>query len=283
MNTMLDQIMKAYDSGKTSDADDLWVKADPHFNVAIQACTKDNIYDEYKALDKYTKSILNGKDADKFMDARYKKYKAMIDQRSGFMLDSWKNGNPFNAGYYDGQIAQYMGLVKSPYDDEVEDLARDVLAPAKFLAGWLYGVSGQTIDTRDALTECFKADEDLMNDVYDGMQHYFDGEKSAGDKDWIAARKLFPHALADCDKDITDALTSWSKKMDEMIHKKEWDTAEDKIYQDNKTVIDWNNSNSFTTWNNGVPFQTGMFTGANDKIFLDATKDLTIPVFHPIM
>ena len=281
LNTMLDTIMADYKKGDTKDADSLWEKADPHFAVSLQKCTKDSIYDEYKDLDKYTKDVMNRKDAKDFLEARYKKYKAMIDQRAGFMIDSWTNGVYFDAGMYNGQINQYMGLVKSPYDEELEaDKKRDELAPGKFLAGWLYGISGRTLDARDAITKCFTANDDLTNDVYDGMEAYIAGDQSSGDKDWIEARKLFPQALAKCDSDITDALVKWSKKMDEMVHMHDWDNIEEKIYEAHKDVVDFNAKNSYKTWTEGVPFQSGMFIGENDKIFLDATKD-NIAVFHP--
>ena len=177
LNDMLDTIMADYKKGDISAGDAEWEKADPHFDVSLQKCTKNSIYDEYKELDKYAKDVLSAKDADKFLEARYKKYKAMIDQRSGFMIDSWTNGVYFDAGMYNGQINQYMGLVKSPYDDELEaDSKRDPMAPGKFLAGWLYGISGRTLDARDAITKCFTANDDLMNDVYDGMEAYIAGD-----------------------------------------------------------------------------------------------------------
>ena len=65
LNTMLDTIMADIGEGKTEDADKLWEKADPHFNVALQKCSKESVYDEYKNLDKFTKDALNAKDAQK--------------------------------------------------------------------------------------------------------------------------------------------------------------------------------------------------------------------------
>ena len=105
LNDMLNNIMADVKSGKISDADDLWEKSESHFDVSLQKCTDGSIYDEWKALDKFSKDVLNSKDAQKILDANYKKFKRQIDLRSGFMSDSWNNGVYFDAGMYYGQIA----------------------------------------------------------------------------------------------------------------------------------------------------------------------------------
>ena len=61
--------------------------------------------------------------------------------------------------------------------------------------------------------------------------------------------------------------------MDNMTSSKDWDTQESKIYEANKTVIDKNNKLKFRTWYDAVPFNTGMFSGRVDKIFLDGTSN----------
>ena len=50
-------------------------------------------------------------DIDDYLAMRYKEYKADIDSFSGTMFTLWDEGVYFNAGMYDGYIAQRMGLV----------------------------------------------------------------------------------------------------------------------------------------------------------------------------
>ena len=56
----------------------------------------------------------------------------------------WYSGNYRSTGYADGLIALGLGLAEKPAHEEkdFEVLNRDPQAPAQFLAGWLYAVSG---------------------------------------------------------------------------------------------------------------------------------------------
>ena len=80
-------------------------------------------------------------DAKEFIEGRMKKYKNFIDQLGSEMITEWNNGDYRAAGMYDGEIAQYMGLVPNPYNalESIDDM--DPEAPAQFIAGWLYGIS----------------------------------------------------------------------------------------------------------------------------------------------
>ena len=51
LNDMLQKIMDADREGKTEDAKKLWDKAESHWTKSLKECTKDSIYDEYKALE----------------------------------------------------------------------------------------------------------------------------------------------------------------------------------------------------------------------------------------
>ena len=85
---------------------------------------------------------------------------------------------------YDGYIAQRMGLVQSPYNDlegSDDGPERDMMGPAQLIAGWLYGISDQTMDKRDAIVECFTPSHDLMKEVYHAMNQYIKGNKDKGD------------------------------------------------------------------------------------------------------
>ena len=74
-------------------------------------------------------------------------------------------------------------------------LDRDPQAPAQLLAGWLYGISDQTIDLRDQLLECFEPTEKLTNKVYRAMRLWHKGDKEDGDKAWHFAEKQYELAL----------------------------------------------------------------------------------------
>lgn len=72
------------------------------------------------------------------------------------MVTQWNDGVWFNAGMYDGQISQYMGLVPNSYPNlEEEDTTRNWQAPAQMMAGWLYGISLNTVDIRNSLLACY--------------------------------------------------------------------------------------------------------------------------------
>ena len=155
LNNMLGDIMADIKANKISDADKLWEKTESHFDASLKPCSKQDVYSEYQGLDKYAKDVLAKSDAKDFLTKRYKKYKAEIDQLSGEMLAAWDANEIFNAGWYDGQIAQRMGLAPGPYTFEEEADKEDQTAPAQFLAGWVYGLSGQTVELRDEIMKCF--------------------------------------------------------------------------------------------------------------------------------
>ena len=53
------------------------------------------------------------------------------------------------------------------------------MAPAKFAAGWFYGLTGE--DKRRDLRKCFKINDELTNLLYDTMTDYISGNMEAGD------------------------------------------------------------------------------------------------------
>ena len=56
----------------------------------------------------------------------------------------WYSGSYRSTGYADGLIALSLGLAEKAASEEMgmEVQNRDQQAPAQFLAGWLYAVSG---------------------------------------------------------------------------------------------------------------------------------------------
>ena len=53
------------------------------------------------------------------------------------------------------------------------------MAPAKFAAGWYYGITGE--DRRRDVRHCYAVDDDLTNLLYDAMTSYLEGNMEAGD------------------------------------------------------------------------------------------------------
>ena len=101
---------------------------------------------------------------------------------------------------------------------------------------------------------------------------------------------MYPHALTDCGNDITEHLAYFSKRMDDMVHMPHWEKQEEKIYAEYKAVIDQNTEYEFKTWKERVYFNSGMFAGETDKIFLDNKRDTlsveeegAIRFFHPFV
>ena len=143
-------------------------------------------------------------------------------------------------------------------------------APGEFLAGWVYGVSFQKDDIRNDIMSCIKFDDDLTNDMYDGMEAYEKGDQDTGKKKMDAAQKLYETALSGCDTKVTDPIKMWGDKMTDLVARNDWEDFEKKVYEANKMAIDENIREEFQEWDWGVYFNAGMFAGRIDKIFLDA-------------
>jgi len=177
LNNLLDQIMADYAKGDTKHGDAGWEKAKPKFEAAMAPCT--DVTGEFEDLDKFAEDVMARPDAKKYIEGREKKYKAEINQLGGEMIARWQSGVYFDAGMYDGQIAQRIGLAPGPYT--LEDDTRDPMAPAQMTAGWLFGISGQAEEMRDAIIACYKVNDSLTADYYDGMAAYQSGDSKTGD------------------------------------------------------------------------------------------------------
>ena len=96
--------------------------------------------------------------------------------------------------------------------------------------------------------------------------------QDAGDK--------YSKALSKCGKDVTEPAEAWGKKMDELTHRIGWTEMEQKIYSDNKDAIDADVKLEFEWYDKSVFFNSGMYAGRIDKIFLDAAGPPP-KFFHP--
>jgi hypothetical protein len=81
----------------------------------LKSCSKNDVSADFKKLDDYQKATLSRKDADKYVQGRYTKYKAFIDKISKEMMQEFTQGDYRAAGMYDAQIAQYLDLAPNPY------------------------------------------------------------------------------------------------------------------------------------------------------------------------
>ena len=146
---------------------------------------------------------------------------------------------------------------------------RDPMAPAQMSAGWLFGISNQEQEMRDAIVACYKVNDDLTNDYFEGMAAYESGDIHTGEKRFSDAEHHYDDAFGGCSREVTDALTSWKDKVDKMMAMDDWDKISAKIYADNKDVLDQDIQFEFKTWDEGVYFDAGMFAGRYEKVFLD--------------
>ena len=118
LNEMLGEIMDDYQKGNTKDANKKWQKANPKYQKALKPCTKNSVEDDFNKLQKFEQDVLNRKDAKTYIAGRMKKYQSFISKLSDEMMKEWSIGDYRNAGMYNGQIAQYLGVAPNPYYDE---------------------------------------------------------------------------------------------------------------------------------------------------------------------
>ena len=149
----------------------------------------------------------------------------------------------------------------------MSDTTRDPTAPAQYIAGWFYGVSLE--DDRDELLKCFKQSDDLTNKLYDAMESIIDGDVDEGDKKMAETRPLFETAIAGCNQDILKKMGDNDKKFEDLKARSDWATIRMDIYNKHKDVIDRDSQLAMREWKEGVFFNTGMFFGDVEKVFLD--------------
>jgi len=146
---------------------------------------------------------------------------------------------------------------------------RDPDAVPQFTAGWLYGISWQQADFRDEIVACYKANNKLEDDYFNGMAAYEAGDSEKGDGLFSDATKYYDDAFGGCDKDVTDALGAWNDKIQALAEIKDWDKISAKIYEAHKTELDADVALEFKWWDGAVYFNSGMYAGRFQKVFLD--------------
>ena len=147
---------------------------------------------------------------------------------------------------------------------------RDSSAPGQFLAGWIYGVSFQQDDIRDALSGCIKTNDDLTNHLYDGMAAYEKMDMDTGKSEMDACMPLFEEVVTDCDAATYAVLKKWADKMFAMFARPDWHDWYMQTFMAHQKEIEGNFMTEFKEWDNKDFFNSGDFHGKSDKIFIDA-------------
>ena len=70
------------------------------------------------------------------------------------------------------------------------------MAPAKFAAGWYYGITGK--DKRKVVRQCFAIDDNLTNLLFDAMASYIEGNMEIGDAKMHETKPLLQESLSGC-------------------------------------------------------------------------------------
>ena len=161
---------------------------------------------------------------------------------------------------------------------------QDPTAPFEFLSGWVYGVSLQKDEIRNAMIACAIPDDGLKHDVYAAMDALGRGDSKTANDKWNDATPLYKTALAKCGDDVTGPLEKWGDAINKMVTDKDWDKNSKKIYDDNKKEIDDDVALEIQ-WFDGAKFNafnSGMYAGRVDKIFLDNSPAPTL-IVHPFV
>lgn len=94
------------------------------------------------------------------------------------------------------------------------------MAPAKFAAGWFYGLTGE--DKRRDLRKCFKINDELTNLLYDTMADYIDGNMEAGDQKMHETKPLLQEAMVDCG-DFAESMNKLTEQLDSLRKGENWE------------------------------------------------------------
>ena len=246
--------MDAYIAGDSKTGDEKMKESKTLWDTAMAGCGK--VAEKMGEIAKEFDDIQKRSDWDKVSKKIYEANKDVIDRDVSLELKQWEEGVFFNSGMFAGQIEKFFLDVKPE---------RDASAPAQFVAGWYYGLTHE--DDRDYILDCYAPSEDLTNALYDGMEAYMKGDTETGDKKMADTKPLFETALATCTK-VSAAFEEWGKKFDDLKARSDWDQISKQIYEDNKALVDRNVGFEFEAWKEGVYFNSGMFAGSIEYLFL---------------
>ena len=252
-----------------------WKKIPDSIMQDMKPCSK--VYGEYERVKNFEKEVLARPDAQAYIRQMVEKNKQEIEAAEKAKIELWKEAKYGEAGYQSAISAQLYGLApekKTTWGQTVmSDTTRDPQAPAQWLAGWYYGIAQE--DKRDDILKCYKASDDLTNDLYQAMEAYIAGDTKTGDEKMADTKPLFKTAMSDCSAEITDGLNKVYQKVQDEMDRPDWNKIAQKIYKDFKVMIDRDLDLEFREWKQGVPFNSGMFAGMINQIFLDNAPEPT--------
>ena len=101
------------------------------------------------------------------------------------------------------------------------------------------------------------------------MEDFAAGDHKEGDKLISATKPLFEAAVAGCDKDLLDKMYAIHNRYDALKARSDWPSISMDIYMKNKDVLQRDEILSVKEWTEGVFFNSGMYVGQVEKIFLD--------------
>ena len=268
--------MEAYIAGDKATGDAKIADTKPLYKKALADCGKvaEHMGEWAQKLDDLAKIA----DWDKVSMQIYKANKNIIDGEIKDELLEWSEGVFFDSGMFAGRLGKiFIDNAPQPQRTFMSDTTKDPTAPAQYIAGWFYGVSQE--DDRDELLKCFKQSDDLTNKLYDAMESIIAGDVDAGDKKMAETRPLFETAIAGCSQEILKKMGDNDKKFEDLKARSDWATIRMDIYNKNKSVIDRDSQLAMREWKEGVFFNTGMFFGDVEKIFLDnaPAEEVTAP------
>ena len=183
----------------------------------------------------------------------------------------WNIGNYYQSGVSAGKLdGIFLNNVPT---DALEDDFKDKYTPAQFFAGWYYGRT--THDKRDKILDCYEPSRELSTLLNEGMQGMIDGlPKEQAEKKMNKATRLMAKALKSCHRldyhmfekqaDILDEVSD-RLDIDEEFMKHVFSEYGDELMRDAQLWM--------REWKQGVPFNSGMFFGQFEKIFVDANEE----------
>ena len=83
------------------------------------------------------------------------------------------------------------------------------MAPAKFAAGWYFGITGK--NRRKDIRKCYVVDDNLTDLLFDAMDSYIEGNMETGDVKMHQTKPLFQQSLSGCGQlaDDMEYIAEW--------------------------------------------------------------------------
>ena len=109
------------------------------------------------------------------------------------------------------------------------------MAPAKFAAGWYYGITGD--DKRRDLRQCFAINDNLTDLLYEAMADYIEGNMESGDEKMHQTKPLLQEAMASCGQ-LAEEMDKITQKFDDLKGSDQWEKIAAKVYHESKDKIE---------------------------------------------